>query len=298
MPASCTVTYSSTCTSPVAGSTSTAQTSTMIPCAADEATRSSASGGSRFGAEQNATADSPGSIPSGSAFRIPVGHARDATESDRCRRRHAARIASIFAAQLERGRLHCPDAHAREPRRVVAGRDGPWDRGGIHLRHHRHVLPGRSRARLPPPARRRCDVPDPAASWPSRTVMPPSGSIAIAAPSALPDFGQRRRALAGGLGERDVAHVRDRGLHDARDADAGEPSVRACGLGPRPQRRVAGRARARRRGTPHSRPSHRGRPRACGRAWPRPARGCAERSSAGSRPSRRAPIAIVRSRPK
>ena len=39
-----------TVTAPVARSTSTAQTSTMKPCAADETTRSSASGGSRFGA--------------------------------------------------------------------------------------------------------------------------------------------------------------------------------------------------------------------------------------------------------
>ena len=57
--------------------------------------------------------------------------------------------------------------------------------------------------------------------------MPPSGLIEIEAPSALPGLRQRERALVGGLGEGDVPHVRDRGLDDAREPDAGEASVGA-----------------------------------------------------------------------
>ena len=98
-------------------------------------------------------------------------------------------------------------------------------------------------------------------------------------PSAFPDFGQPRRALVGGQGERDVAHVRDRRLHDARDPDAD----RARLLPARPGARRSARARARRRGRPRSHPSRRRR-RSASCAGTR-GRGCAARSSAGSTPS-------------
>ena len=54
------------------------------------------------------------------------------------------------------------------------------------------------------------------------------------APSVLPDFGSSPRALLRRLGERDVAHVRDRGLDDAGEADADEPALgaRPVALGP------------------------------------------------------------------
>ena len=101
---------------------------------------------------------------------------------------------------------------------------------------------------------------------------------------------QRLGALLRGLRERDVAHVRDRRLDDAGDADPDQPALRPW---PRPARRAAprsGRARARRRGRPRSRRSRRARRTACGRGTRRPGSGCAARSSAGSRPSRRAAI--------
>ena len=70
-------------------------------------------------------------------------------------------------------------------------------------------------------------------------MIPPSGSIRIEAPSALPDFGSVGRALVGRLGERDVAHVRDRRLHDAGEPDPGEAAVRAQRVDPCAQLLVA-----------------------------------------------------------
>ena len=61
-----------------------------------------------------------------------------------------------------------------------------------------------------------------------RTVIPPSAEIVIVHPSAFPDLGRPR--VLGRLGQRDVAHVRDRRLHDASDPDADEAVVRARSL--------------------------------------------------------------------
>ena len=116
---------------------------------------------------------------------------------------------------------------------------------------------------------------------PISTVIPPSGEIATVAPSALPDFGQAGRALLGCQRERDVAHVRDRRLDAAGDADPVEAAVLARLALLLAPRLVARRARAHRRGSPRSRPSRRARPRACGRGT-RPRRsGCGGRAPPG-----------------
>ena len=190
---------------------------------------------------------------------------------------------------LPRRCLDSPDANPGEPRRVVAGRDGPRCRRGVELGEDSHVL-GRTAelVRDDLGADRAVTLalrgrPEPHGD-PTQRVDRDRGAFRV------PRLRQRRRSLDRRLRKRDVAHVRDRRLDDARETDADEPP-----LGPRRLRRraklvPARRARAPGRDRRRSRPSRRARPRACDRASRPPERGFA----AQARPDR-APVAGRRS---
>src|SRR3989304_48813 len=101
-------------TLPVSRSISTTATSTMKPCAPEEETRSSASGGSRFGAAWKGGAGRPGAPPE-----------------------RGVRIAEVLAdrgdllRQLARRRLHRARGDAGEARGVAPRGDRPGRDGGV-----------------------------------------------------------------------------------------------------------------------------------------------------------------------
>ena len=182
--------------------------------------------------------------------------------------------------QAAGGGLHRPDTHAGEPRRVVPGRHRPRGRCRVELREDGDVL-GRAAelvrddlrddGPMPLALRRRPEPHGDPAEWVDRH----------RGPLGVPRLRQGRRALDGGLGERDVAHVRDRRLDDACEADAREPALGAGRVHAGAQFVVARQLAPRGRGRRRSRPSRRGRPSPCGTASPRPEPGCAARARPG-----------------
>ena len=156
-----------------------------------------------------------------------MGHARDLAQGE-------VGVADVVADRVDlrahlagRG-LHRTDADPGEPRRVVPGRDGPRRRRGVELGEDGHVLGGAAELvgddlgadRAVPLALRCRPEPD---GDPAERVDRDGGAFGV------PRLRQRRRALDGRLRERDVAHVRDRRLDDAGEADADEPPVVARG---------------------------------------------------------------------
>ena len=269
----------------------------MKPWAADEATRSSSSGGARFSAAAKAVSCRPGSSPGGSACGFQCADAGQAAERDGLLPAPGARVAQLhlggvaaelgrgdrpqLGGDLERGQVDGRRAHAGEARRVVPRGHAPGARRGVQLGEHVDVG-GLDAERVGDHLRA-----DRAVALALRRRPDPDGDAAERGDDhgralGVARLGQRLGALLRGLDERDVAHVRDRGLDDAGDADPDEPARRPA---PRPARRGArrsGRARARRRGRPRSRRSRRGRPTACGTGTRRPGSGCA----AAARPGR------------
>ena len=126
--------------------------------------------------------------------------------------------------QLLRGEVDRARADAREPGRVVARRDRPGARRCVHRRQDLDVLGVdaegvgddlRADGLVPLALRRR--------RHPDRD--PAERGDADRRAFRVPRLGQRRGALVRRLRERDVAHVRDRGLDGAGDADAEQPPV-------------------------------------------------------------------------
>ena len=129
-------------------------------------------------------------------------------------------------AHLAGSGLHRTDADAREPRRVVAGRDRPGGRRGVELGEDGDVLGGAAELvgddlgthRAVPLALRRRPQPDGDS---------PEGVDRDRGTLGVPRLRQRPGALHGRLRQGDVPHVRDRRLDDAGQSDAHEPPLRS-----------------------------------------------------------------------
>ena len=151
--------------------------------------------------------------------------------ADASRRRACARIASTFSREPS-GRRPAPRRRRRRRTATSSCRTRPSTAGrrGVELGEHVDVRGVARRARRRRPGRTPFGVPGPAASSPSRTVMPPSGVDRDRGALGVPRLRQRPARSLGRLRERDVAHVRDRRLDDAGEPDADEPSLRSCAL--------------------------------------------------------------------
>ena len=168
---------------------------------------------------------------------VPVGHSRHAPQRERV-------VPGVLAdrvdlgTQLRRRGPHRTDGDAGEAGRVVARRNAPGDGRRVHLGEHRHVrrvaaehVRDHLRAdRAVALALRRRGEPDRDAA---EGIDQDRRALGVAG------LRQRLRALGGGLGECDVAHVRDRRLDDAGDPDPGEAPVRPRGRHPLTQLVVA-----------------------------------------------------------
>ncbi len=217
----------------------------------------------------------PSGSPSGFQWAIPATLRSGSSGSPTC-----ARIASTFARIASCGSLDGADPDPREARGVVARRDRPRRRRGVELGEHRHLvrraseLVGdhlRADRPVPLPLRRRAEP----HRDPAERVDRDGRALRVSR------LRQCRRPLDRRLRERDVAHVRDRGLDDAREPDAGEPPLGARARDSLAESPRTPPARAPGRGTPRSRRSRTARPTACGRASRRPERGCAGRALRG-----------------
>ena len=177
--------------------------------------------------------------------RVPVRDARQPPQRDRLLSPPRAPLAQLdlgrIAAELgpgdrpelrcdlERGEVDGGRAHAGEARGVVAGGDAPRARGRVHFGQDVD-LGGIDAERVGDDLR--ADGP---VALALRRRPDPHGDAAERGDDhgralGVPRLGQRAGPLLRGLDERDVAHVRDGGLDDARDADPDQAAL-CPGLG-------------------------------------------------------------------
>ena len=154
---------------------------------------------------------------------VPVGHPGHLAQRQ-------LRVADVLADRVDlradaaRCELHRPDADPREARGVVARRDRPGRRLRVELGQDRDVLRcaaelvgdhlGAHRA-MPLTLRRR----------PEADADPAERVDGHRRPLRVPRLRRLPRTLDRRLGERDVAHVRDRRLDDAREPDPGQTAL-------------------------------------------------------------------------